>query len=223
MSPPLERRHDLRPSELHGRHPHLLQHPCTNTGDSHPETLELIQGDDFGLEPSGALRADAEAVDCGDPVCVVELLTQLLTATMPLPGTKFADLRAERGTAEEVDSPAQPLLMVDGNGPDCVNLTRGHGVEVGERAGFLEADDEPSAGHLLHPLRESDRGLSVWSEGGGERTLHVPADVLCVRLRSACGQAHGECHRRRESNVSSKHVDSSAEIPDLRVIEHEAL
>ena len=214
----LERGIDVRPREQLRGHAHLLHDLGAEAEEPHLEALELLgRIVDRLLEPTRGLRADAEAIDRGRAVRVVDLFAQLLAAPEPLPGEVLADLRPEGDRAEEGERGAELAHVEAGGGPARFDRTLGHRVEDlqgrYQRVRLEVLDLELSFRHLVDPFHESDAGGSDMDQAASVPALHLPADAL-LGARVQCGGS-GHCARNarhcNESCVFLQHGSFSPE------------
>src|SRR5262249_19702295 len=129
--------------------------------ETHLEALQVVDRLDLGAEPTGGLRANAEAVNSVKVVLGVNLLAQFVATTEPFPGQALAKIRTEshgcatsqRGIFAGVITRCHPAGF-DGALGDCVKAFQ----RRYQRAGFVELDLELSARHALDVLGEANSG-----------------------------------------------------------------
>ena len=151
-----------------------------------------------------SLRTGRAAIDFGQAVLAIDLVLQLVTAAIDLPGEELAVLRSERHRREE------PAVLAGVEARRAVAgldralrcgieaLERGH-----ERARLIELELEVTVGeardHRLHALG-GDAGVRQVT---GKRALHFPVHAF---LRVSRGRERERSHRhagRHESSTRS--------------------
>ena len=211
----LQGREDVRTGKELGGSAHLLHDLRAEPEEPHLEALEVLgRVGDFLAEPAGGLRTDAEAVDRGHAVRVVELLAQLVAAAVPLPGLELAERGPERHRGEERNRTAEHVGVVAGGRPACIDRALGDRLELlrsrHERPRFVELDLEVAPGHLRYALGERDTSGTEHRDLGPEGARHLPADALLrTRVeRTNQGDGAGEAGRHDGSCMLVDH-DSS--------------
>ena len=105
----LERRIDVGRRQQLGRHAELLHDLRAEAEEAHLQSLEIGERSDPFLEPAGGLGTGRAAIDFGQAVLAIDLVLQLVTAAIDLPGEELAVLRSERHRREKASAGYLPV------------------------------------------------------------------------------------------------------------------